>query len=83
MKVQHRVKHTGKVGLKVKLQSPHNTVSHILSQMRNLWTSALAIRYPIYFVHAQLICSNEFCHPKPDPDDLKIITISSDMHLLI
>lgn len=41
------------------------------SQTRSPSPSESAIRYLIYFVHTWLICSNEFCHPEPDPDDLK------------
>lgn len=43
--------------------------------MMNPWTSTFAIRYLIYFVHTVLICTNEFCHPKPDRDDLKLLPL--------
>lgn len=53
-----------------------NIIPHVGEEIKCPRTSAFAIRYLIYFVHTALICTNEFCHTKPDGDDLKLLPLA-------
>lgn len=57
------------------IKSPLNINPHSGEEIKSSQTSTFAIRYLIYFVHTALISTNEFCHTKPDRDDLKLLPL--------